>query len=71
MGFHVDHTNDELAETSLRWWLSDRERVVGDELFAVTVATFPVAVYRGITVAPESRRESRAARTPRPDPVCP
>lgn len=46
VGFHVEHTNDELAESSLRWWRCDPERVVANELFAVTVATFPVAVYR-------------------------
>lgn len=46
MGFHVEHTNDELAESSLRWWRCDPERVVDNELFTVTVASFPVAVYR-------------------------
>jgi hypothetical protein len=46
MGFHVDHTDAELAETSLRWWRSDPSRVEDNELFVVTVATFPVAVYR-------------------------
>lgn len=46
MGFHVDHTDAELEETSLRWWRSDPARVVENELFAVTVATFPVAVFR-------------------------
>lgn len=46
VGFHVQHTNDELAESSLRWWRCDPERVVDNELFTVTVATFPVAVYR-------------------------
>jgi hypothetical protein len=46
VGFHVQHTDDELAESSLRWWRCDPERVVDNELLAVTVATFPVAVYR-------------------------
>jgi hypothetical protein len=46
MGFHVDHTDAELEETSLRWWRSDPARVLDNELFAVTVANFPVAVYR-------------------------
>jgi hypothetical protein len=46
MGFHVDHTDAELDETSLRWWRSDPVRVLDNELFAVTVANFPVAVYR-------------------------
>lgn len=45
VGFHVDHTDDELTDSSLRWWRSDPERVEGNVLFAVTVATFPVAVY--------------------------
>lgn len=46
MGFHVDHTDVELEDASLRWWRSEPGRVVDNELFAVTVATFPVAVYR-------------------------
>jgi hypothetical protein len=45
MGFHVQHTDTELDETSLRWWRCDPARVLDNELFAVTVATFPVAVY--------------------------
>lgn len=46
VGFHVQHTDHELAESSLRWWRCDPERVIDNELLAVTVATFPVAVYR-------------------------
>jgi hypothetical protein len=46
VGFHADHTDAELEETSLRWWKSDPERVLDNELFVVTVSTFPVAVYR-------------------------
>lgn len=46
MGFHVDHTDAELEDASLRWWRSEPGRVLDNELFAVTVATFPVAVYR-------------------------
>lgn len=46
IGFHTDHTDLELEETSLRWWRSDPERVIDNELFAVTVGTFPVALYR-------------------------
>jgi hypothetical protein len=45
-GFHADHTDDQLEETSLRWWKSDPGRVLDNELFVVTVSTFPVAVYR-------------------------
>jgi hypothetical protein len=46
VGFHVQHTDDELAESSLRWWRCDPERVIDNELLAVTVATVPVAIYR-------------------------
>jgi hypothetical protein len=46
IGFHADHTEVELEETSLRWWKSDPDRVMDNELFVVTVSTFPVAVYR-------------------------
>jgi hypothetical protein len=46
MGFNVQHSDDELEETSLRWWRCDPARVMDNVLFAVTLATFPVAVYR-------------------------
>ncbi|MBM0255565.1 hypothetical protein [Micromonospora sp. 4G55] len=46
IGFHVDHTDDELEQTSLRWWRSDPARILDNVLLAVTVATIPVAVYR-------------------------
>jgi len=46
VGFHADLTDAELEETSLRWWKSDPDRVLDNELFVVTVSTFPVAVYR-------------------------
>lgn len=46
MGFHVEHTDEDLESASLRWWRSDPVKVVDNELFVVTVATFPVAVYR-------------------------
>lgn len=46
IGFHADHTDTELEETSLRWWRSDPVRVLDNELFVVTISTFPVAVYR-------------------------
>lgn len=45
VGFHVEHTDAELSDSSLRWWRSDPARVKDNVLFAVTVATFPVAVY--------------------------
>lgn len=63
IGFHVDHTDPELEETSLRWWRSDSDRVVNNELFAVTVATFPVAVYRILKLqASETRPDEPTAR---------
>lgn len=46
IGFHVTHSDVELEETSLRWWRSDIWKVLDNELFAVTVSTIPVAVYR-------------------------
>ena len=46
MGFHVEHDVAELEETSLRWWRSDPRRVLSNQLFVVTVATFPVAIYQ-------------------------
>ncbi len=46
IGFSVDHTDAELEDTSLRWWRSEPQRVLENELFAVTVSTFPVALYR-------------------------
>jgi hypothetical protein len=58
MGFHVEHTDAELEETSLRWWRCDPARVLHNELFVVTVANFPVAVYRV---------EARADSYTRPD----
>ena len=45
IGFHVDHTDEEVEETSLRWWRSDVGRVLDNQLFVVTLATYPVAVY--------------------------
>ena len=45
IGFHTEHTDDQLEETSLRWWRSDPERVLDNQLFAVTVGTYPVALY--------------------------
>ncbi len=46
MGFHVEHSDAELEDASLRWWRSDPQKVLDNELFVVTIATFPVAVYR-------------------------
>lgn len=44
-GFHVEHSDLELDESSLRWWRADVARVLDNQLLAVTVATFPVALY--------------------------
>ncbi|WP_217615947.1 hypothetical protein [Cellulomonas sp. GbtcB1] len=46
IGYHVDMTDEQLAAASLGYWRSDPDKVVGNELFAVTVASFPVAVFR-------------------------
>uniref|UniRef100_UPI003D8B0631 hypothetical protein n=1 Tax=Gordonia sp. B7-2 TaxID=3420932 RepID=UPI003D8B0631 len=45
IGFHVDYDDDQLEETSLRWWRSDADRVRDNRLYTVTVSTIPVAVY--------------------------
>lgn len=46
IGFHVEHTDEELEAASLRWWRCAPDRVIDNVLFVVTVATFPVALYR-------------------------
>lgn len=46
IGFHAEHSNEELEAASLRWWRSDPDRILDNELFVVTLATFPVALYR-------------------------
>lgn len=46
IGFSTEHSPEELDATSLRWWRSHPRRVIDNELFVVTVATVPVAVYR-------------------------
>ncbi|WP_188830547.1 hypothetical protein [Nocardia camponoti] len=45
IGFSVGFSDAVLAAAALRWWRCDPERVLDNELFAVTVATIPVAVY--------------------------
>ncbi|MGI5236471.1 hypothetical protein [Dactylosporangium sp. CA-139066] len=57
IGFHVAHSNDELEQSSLRWWRSDPARVLDNVLLAVTLATFPVAVYRVTNRVNEKYRE--------------
>lgn len=46
IGFHVEMSDDEVSRASLRYWRSDPEKVLDNVLFAVTVATFPVAVFQ-------------------------
>lgn len=46
IGFSTEHTDWEMEQTSLRWWRSDPRRVIDNELFAVTIASVPVAVYK-------------------------
>lgn len=46
IGFHLEHDDATLAETSLRWWRSDPDRVLDNVLYAVTIGTVPVAVYQ-------------------------
>lgn len=57
IGFHVDHTPAELEATSLRWWRCDPARVMRNELFAVTISTIPVAVYRITAVDDQMYRD--------------
>lgn len=57
IGFHVEHTDVELDATSLRWWRCDPARILDNELFAVTVSTFPTAVYRITEHLEEKRRD--------------
>lgn len=46
IGYHPTMTDDELEAATLRWWRSDPERVQRNGLFALTIATFPAAVYQ-------------------------
>ncbi|WP_446225015.1 hypothetical protein ACTWPB_07850 [Nocardia sp. IBHARD005] len=45
IGFSVGFNRPVLEAAALRWWRCDPTRVLDNELFAVTVATIPVAVY--------------------------
>lgn len=45
IGFSMGHSDAELEETSLRWWRSDPDAVLDNQLWATCVATVPVAVY--------------------------
>jgi|GEM_PF-1890715 len=60
IGFHIEHTDDEVTETSLRWWRCDPKKVIDNQLYAVTVSTIPVAVYniRGVIGSYQRTTES-------------
>lgn len=45
LGYDVTMTDVELEDASLRWWRCKPARVLYNELFAVTIAEFPVALY--------------------------
>ena len=45
LGFDVGMNDFELEDASLRWWRCKPARVIYNELFAVTIAEFPVALY--------------------------
>lgn len=62
IGYHVDMTDEQLAAASLGYWRSDPDKVVGNELFAVTVASFPVAVFRITEKVKTMTRDSEDAR---------
>lgn len=56
IGFHVDHTDTELDETSLRWWRSDPDKIIDNVLYTVVVATVPAAVYKITGVLGQTQR---------------
>lgn len=56
VGFHADHTDAELLDSSLRWWRADALRVLDNLLFTVSVATIPVAVYAAHALAGTHQR---------------
>lgn len=60
IGFDVELTDDELEASSLRWWRCDPLRVIENELLAVTIATFPVAVYAIREVVDTHQRDGEA-----------
>lgn len=63
IGFSTEHSDIELEQTSLRWWRSDPDRLIDNELFAVTIASVPVAVYKIDGV--EDKRVRRGEDRPR------
>ncbi|APA96686.1 hypothetical protein NS506_02624 [Nocardia seriolae] len=62
IGFDVGFSVRDLTAASLRWWRCDPNRILDNELFAVTVATVPVAVY-AITALEESHQVPGEAET--------
>ncbi|WP_206492378.1 hypothetical protein [Rhodococcus sp. KRD162] len=62
IGFHTSMENEEICDTSLRWWRCDPARVVDNKLLVVTIATIPVAallVTAHIAQAPSGKRTVR------------
>lgn len=63
IGFHATYDDGELEATSLRWWRCDPDKVLKNELFAVTISTVPVALYRITSVhAPYYRGDEDTPR---------
>lgn len=56
IGYGVGMDPADLEDATLRWWRSDPERVLDNQLFTVTVATIPGAVFDIGGVAPHPIR---------------
>lgn len=65
LGFHVDFSDEELADASLKWWRGNVEGISNNRLFAVTIAGFPMAVYQIVgcigSITREGERRPRYA----------
>lgn len=62
IGFHLKHSDDDLEATALRWWRSEPERILDNQLFAVTLGTIPVAVYEVLVHSESLPAENRVLR---------
>ncbi|MEV6096218.1 hypothetical protein [Nocardia sp. NPDC051981] len=62
IGFDVGFSVVDMTAAALRWWRCDPDRVLDNELFAVTVATIPVAVY-AVTALEDTIQEPGEAET--------
>lgn len=51
IGFSLDLSDADLEAAVLRWWRSNPDRILRNQLFAVTVRTIPVALYQITGVA--------------------